>query len=159
MEQNGSKVKWSSCDVNLSMDQFERLVENYSRRQLTYDTDVHDAFVGITEGLPDESTWGIPHSKFEEYLHWDGIEQTGRPALIWRNIPLAPGWSWMTWKGYIHLQPSMVLHTPEISCYQSYWTNTDAGSIIRKISNLDVSPDTLIKIRLAHSMIYPKSPS
>jgi len=80
-------------DVDLSMDHYAKLVKNYSNRLLTYDNDIYDAFAGITEALPEEFTWGVPHFKFEEYLSWGAIKHADRPYLILRNMPLIPSWS------------------------------------------------------------------
>lgn len=80
--------------------QYAKMVREYSRRKLSYDSDAMNAFKGALHFM--ESTletpcyFGLP----ETYLHW---------ALLWASSePLTrrtafPSYSWVGWKGEVRL--------------------------------------------------------
>ena len=148
LEQYGWRIEWNQDrdELSLSMAHYGKLVENYSSGLLTRDTNIYDAFAGIMEELPEKVTWGIPRSRFEEYLDWFENVLGSRQGLIWRNMPLAPSWSWMAWKGNIEIRHIGMwgLDHPansEIACYQL----RETGNTLERISNAKLPPDALIR--------------
>ncbi|PWY88863.1 hypothetical protein BO94DRAFT_574865 [Aspergillus sclerotioniger CBS 115572] len=91
------------------------LVESYTRRTLTYDSDILDAFSGISSILMRDNPmhgWeelysGLPRREFLYSLLWSPIETPvrrppRRADLIEESFP---SWSWIGWKGLISYQP------------------------------------------------------
>jgi hypothetical protein len=75
-------------------------MEQYTERQVTFDQDIINAFLGILRAIPDEFFWAIPLSSFGKYLCWAGSRKSWRAVktLTWRNLERAPSWSWVAWK-------------------------------------------------------------
>ena len=82
---------------------YSKLVKNYSRKALTYDSDALNAISAILAKLqesqiyPDGFHWGLPLDQFEGGLTWscssDLIRREGFPS-----------WSWLGWKGHINFE-------------------------------------------------------
>ncbi|XHG06805.1 hypothetical protein AWENTII_009985 [Aspergillus wentii] len=86
---------------------YERYVEAYTKRNLTYDSDIINAFTGILQGL--SATHGVRF--YAAMPIWDNIFR----ALLWCTTASAPSrrslvneqspgvnypsWSWIGWKG------------------------------------------------------------
>jgi hypothetical protein len=111
LEAINCKFKWhdlrnESGVPDLSVKNFGYLVQQYTLRDLTYETDIINAFSGIMDVIPDEFFWGIPLSTFAEYLCWS--RAPGRldfdQILTRRTTVEAPTWSWMAWKGAIRME-------------------------------------------------------
>ena len=92
---------------------YEELINNYMRRNLTYEGDVHAAFQGILNAM-EKSTetgflWGLPLSRFELALSWETFHGVYRRTAL-STLPMTslerqvnfPSWSWMGWAGDIH---------------------------------------------------------
>lgn len=93
---------------NLSI--FMRLVEQYTARDLTYDTDSLKAFTGLIRRFETSKTavnqiWGVPFCRgeseketidsFVDGLRWKHSFIDGKP----RRRPGFPSWSWAGWAG------------------------------------------------------------
>ena len=80
--------------------EYAQLVDNYSRRELTYKDDVLDAFSGITNTLTKTFLggfyFGLPRLFFDTAMLW---QSTGQ--LLRRNEEAFPSWSWVGWVGKI----------------------------------------------------------
>jgi hypothetical protein len=84
-----------------SMDTYRTIVEDYTKRQLTFDSDVLVAFTGIMERFNKRSRlsfiYGLPQRFFLQALMWRS-RQRGR----WRGPEFGiPSWSWAAWEGGI----------------------------------------------------------
>ena len=81
------------------------LVTSYQRRDLTYDTDVLNAFEGVQTalrpGFPGGFFYGLPEMFFDMALLWQFRQNSFRPTSKKRNErnPFFPSWSWAGWKG------------------------------------------------------------
>lgn len=98
---------------------YSQLVDNYTRRDITYDGDIFDAFVAVTQAFErqvcTDFLWGLPCSHLEMGLMWDtdhGIKR--RTALS--TLPMTslnkqvtfPTWSWMGWRGQTSCRVTLV---------------------------------------------------
>jgi len=90
--------------------QYQTLVENYTKRNLTYEGDIYDAFKAIIDGLQSSSNeyfvWGLPCSRFDLAMSWDTLHGVRRrtalsklPMTNLRKTVIMPSWSWMGWIG------------------------------------------------------------
>lgn len=94
------------------------LVETYTARELTYDTDSLNAFSGIIRKFEDGSTkelvyqiWGIPflyavakagtRASFADGLAWSHKINTQGDSKRPRRRPDFPSWSWAGWAGEV----------------------------------------------------------
>ncbi|OAL30126.1 hypothetical protein AYO20_08929 [Fonsecaea nubica] len=97
------------------------LIECYTRRQLSYESDIKNALEGLMWYISSMSTttvflWGLPEPNFEGFLCWSSVRGGSRPATSSRGtttttttmthavqrrlaFPDAPSWSWMAWLG------------------------------------------------------------
>ncbi|KAH7068982.1 heterokaryon incompatibility protein-domain-containing protein [Paraphoma chrysanthemicola] len=87
-----------------------KLLNNYLGRQLSYDTDILDAFSGVlnAEGATiGPSFWGLPYTILARALFWDtnnvSIIQPGQHYFKSSEFSMArrdgfPSWSWTGWK-------------------------------------------------------------
>lgn len=76
--------------------QFEGLIQTYSERVLSFDSDVYNAFAGVARQLSFRMQTvlchGIPARYFDWFLLWGPLgDQVRRPN--------APSWSWAGWVG------------------------------------------------------------
>jgi hypothetical protein len=87
-------------EIRLEIRNYEFFVCEYTRRNLTYETDIVDAFSGIMAAIDDDFFWAIPYSRFGEFLAWwsDKIPNERRNCDL-----LIPSWSWLSWKGIINM--------------------------------------------------------
>jgi hypothetical protein len=80
---------------------YYRLVQVYSKRDLTYDRDALNAIGAIFAKLresglfPGGFYWGFPLDRFDEALKWSWLRS---PDVRRENFP---SWSWLGWKGEI----------------------------------------------------------
>ncbi|XTI94459.1 heterokaryon incompatibility protein-domain-containing protein [Cenococcum geophilum] len=92
---------------------YEALVSQYTSRQMTYASDMLNAFTGISSALAhlndDIMLWGLPESQFSRLLTW-GLDGHTRHGSTHRtlcqdgsehNIPF-PSWSWSAWNCFAH---------------------------------------------------------
>lgn len=103
--------KKSVLDPSLLWGQYRELVIVYSRRHLSYDSDVYDAFSGILRQLLGSGALrevgGIiytgDHRTFLGSLLW--YHEDGAQAEQRRPHGTFPSWSWIGWKGPIAYAP------------------------------------------------------
>ena len=122
---------WGNNNINgrteLTVKNYGNLIEQYTKRKLTYDEDIYDAFSGILEAIPNEFFWGIPYSMFGEYLCWTeqspGEKREDDGPLQRRYLKDAPSWSWVAWKGAISMTFGGVRAESFLSCFR-YMNNT-----------------------------------
>jgi hypothetical protein len=86
---------------------WRKLVEKYRRRKLTYDSDVLDAFAGVTAALrqafPGGFLYGLPEMFFDLALLWQPQIMTPTEKVEtfkFRNSGF-PSWSWAGWNSKI----------------------------------------------------------
>ncbi|OCL06985.1 HET-domain-containing protein, partial [Glonium stellatum] len=74
----------------------EGLIQSYSDLSLTYDSDIYNAFAGIskyiTSKLKSNLCHGIPEAHFDWFLLWTALKPQKRRES-------APSWSWSGWTG------------------------------------------------------------
>lgn len=90
-----------------SLRSYANMVEKYNMRQLTYESDAVNAFIGLMtqmcEGFPAGFFGGIPEFYFTICLLWQpkfGL----RPRFNRREASFLPTWSWLGWLGALDLQ-------------------------------------------------------
>jgi hypothetical protein len=108
-----SKTTYTSCNWRFSelarglhfstwpdLREYAQLVGDYSRRKLTYEDDVLNAFSGITNTLTKTFLggfyFGLPRLFFDTAMLWQSKGQ-----LLRRNEEVFPSWSWVGWVGKI----------------------------------------------------------
>ncbi|KAK3352228.1 heterokaryon incompatibility protein-domain-containing protein [Lasiosphaeria hispida] len=82
--------------------EIEGLIQNYSGRQFTVESDVFRAFAGIgrqvRRQLQCDVCHGLPTAFFDWFLLWQPlVDAKDGPPL--RRRPIAPSWSWAGWRG------------------------------------------------------------
>ena len=112
-QEEDSKPTYASCNWRyselarglhfstwLDLREYAHLVGDYSRRKLTYEDDVLNAFSGITNTLTKTFLggfyFGLPRLFFDTAMLWQSKNQ-----LLRRNEEVFPSWSWMGWVGKI----------------------------------------------------------
>ena len=102
-------------------DKYVTLRQMYTSRQLTFGSDVLNAFVGILEVITiwtsEKFFWGHPCSDFDQWLCWDALYGSKRPGNDF------PSWSWASWTGVIYDREREMIS--EVSCYRT--NNNFAG--------------------------------
>ena len=91
--------------VKLEISDYHDLVLEYTRRNLTFETDIVNAFAGIMAAIDDKFFWGIPYSRFGQFLAW-AVER-----VLSEDVPderrdcglSIPSWSWLSCRGAIDL--------------------------------------------------------
>lgn len=78
----------------------EGMIQTYSERELTYPTDIYNAFAGVSRQLvyrlDTDLCHGVPTAYFDWFLLWLPLKDQTRRA---DPHPLAPSWSWAGWVG------------------------------------------------------------
>lgn len=112
---------------------FQRLVQDYSSRNLKFQGDAHDAFSAVVEQVRrmtgENFLWGMPSGRFELCLCWEpfrrGLKRreelsTLEMTTFKRHVPF-PSWSWLGWSGSIFLKVQdkelEVGLNPKVVCY------------------------------------------
>lgn len=84
-----------------SLEQYVNLVHEYTKRQLTFEHNAHNAFMGIISAMsgsfPDGFLFGVPLFSFDIGLCWTRVS-----APIKRRAGF-PSWSWLGWSGEVHI--------------------------------------------------------
>lgn len=91
-------------------DLFRRLVENYSKRTLSFPCDSISAFSGVLTTLrnsfPGGFLFGLPESYFDVALLWQpGVPVQDRCQLanaVGKPVEPLPSWSWCRWQGTLN---------------------------------------------------------
>ena len=95
----------------------------YSKRMLTYESDMLNAFSGVLNHALRYHLWGLPiqSRRLELYLHWqlyDSLRKIKRRSGF-------PTWSWVGWKGRINpcrsATPNRLTITVEVPGKQKPW--------------------------------------
>ncbi|EXJ57678.1 uncharacterized protein A1O5_12468 [Cladophialophora psammophila CBS 110553] len=89
------------------------LIECYTRRKLSYESDINNAFEGLMWYMSSMSPlggflWGLPELNFEAFLCWSvrgGSSATRGIVRRRQAFPAAPSWSWMAWLGEVSFSP------------------------------------------------------
>jgi hypothetical protein len=91
--------------LRLDISNYGYFVQEYTRRNLTFETDIVNAFVGITAAIDDEFFWGIAYPRFCQSLAWEMQDILSTYFSDQRrNCGLSiPSWSWLSWRGVIDL--------------------------------------------------------
>ncbi|KAF4629986.1 hypothetical protein G7Y89_g8158 [Cudoniella acicularis] len=110
LSKDWSKISFTSVE-NGYYSLYDELVESYLRRQLSFESDILNAFSGITQVLSsirnDSFHWGLPESRFDRYLGWKmygGSKRNNAMCPVYmRGQPTEcvrfPSWSWTAWFG------------------------------------------------------------
>ncbi|KAF8884198.1 hypothetical protein CPB84DRAFT_1789294 [Gymnopilus junonius] len=76
--------------------EFEGLIQTYSGRSLTYDSDIYHAFAGLNnyfkKRLRGDLVHGMPNTYFDWFLLWN-------PISVQKRRDKVPSWSWSGWIG------------------------------------------------------------
>ncbi|KAK3335065.1 heterokaryon incompatibility protein-domain-containing protein [Neurospora tetraspora] len=115
---NSSERTWYTEDVPEEQVwyKFQRLVQDYSGRNLKFQGDALDAFSAVVEQVRrmtgENFLWGMPSGRFELCLCWEpyrrGLKRreelsTLEMTSFKRHVPF-PSWSWLGWSGAIFLK-------------------------------------------------------
>lgn len=115
---NSSERTWYTEDVPEEQVwyKFQRLVKDYSNRNLKFQGDALDAFSAVVEQMRrmtgENFLWGMPSGRFELCLCWEpyrrGLKRreelsTLEMTSFKRHVPF-PTWSWLGWSGAICLK-------------------------------------------------------
>ena len=87
--------------------EIEGLIQNYSNRQFTVESDVFRAFAGVgrqvRRQVQCDVCHGLPTAFFDWFLLWQPLlDAKDGPPL--RRRPVAPSWSWAGWRGGVFLR-------------------------------------------------------
>jgi hypothetical protein len=120
MELEGANhlLSWSGPETipEVSLRNYRDLVADYSKRCLTHEKDVENAFAGIIGALPERIFKGLPCTGFESYFAWAFPSYERSAACSRREVEGVPSWSWHSWRGEIAL-PLNLHDSREIICY------------------------------------------
>lgn len=93
----------SSRAVNILS--FSRIVKDYTSRQLTYTSDILDAFEGVAARLRplfrSDLLFGIPRSELDSQILWQPYGPMIRRRDPQTGLPMFPSWSWAGWIGTV----------------------------------------------------------
>jgi len=91
----------SSGRVNISS--YRRVVEAYTSRQLSFASDMLNAFEGIATGFRplfrSDFVFGLPRSELDSQLLWQPSGPSTRRRDPVSGKPLFPSWTWAGWVG------------------------------------------------------------
>ena len=80
---------------------YDRLLEQYSGRELSYDSDMINAFSALLEKFQQQShtgtLWGLPAAALPWTMLWE------EESYCNRRIPEFPSWSWAGWQGTLSI--------------------------------------------------------
>jgi hypothetical protein len=131
--QNILRAAYESTDpVERFWRRYRSLVNDFTRRNFTFNGDVYDGFLAIATGLSQISEetflWGLPRSRFEFGLWWTTFSGQSRRSSL-STLPMTslnikvqfPSWSWMGWVGEAWVSVGddrwEMGESPEITCY------------------------------------------
>lgn len=119
-----------------SMAEYEWVVEEYTRRQLTYSDDIERAFTGIQNVLKlalRDFQHGLPVSYLDMAILWRPSDALGRRSGLATNFPT---WSWMGWIGSVSYSahfPSPRNMPEERSRPLLYWYKVGPNGILTRL--------------------------
>ncbi|KAF2704934.1 hypothetical protein K504DRAFT_449010 [Pleomassaria siparia CBS 279.74] len=76
---------------------FARHLERYTKRSLSHQSDVYNAFGGITSALYGVQSWnvyGLPQQDFDRALLWFTLDRKTKNLPLSGNDTILPSWSW-----------------------------------------------------------------
>jgi hypothetical protein len=128
----------SQMDISDLDKSYSDLIRKYSLRELTREDDVENAFAGIMAILPGDFWFGIPVSRFEEFLCWVDdqayVDQSydfshSSPQVMPRKRKFdnleVPSWSWMAWRGRLtNASHSAYDFATNVACFR-LWQDPD----------------------------------
>ena len=98
-----------------SWDVFTGLVENYMQRQMTYSTDILNAFRGVAEYMHNVMGWDMtncfPTDVLDYSLLWRPASMmrrrvmTSSPNISASPVPEPPTYAWAAWSGHVTYKP------------------------------------------------------
>ena len=98
----------------MAFNEFCQYVEEYSARQLSYHSDILNAFTGIVRLWEDAFGWeftnGLPKSMLSFALLWESVGLAYRRILVsgdGRTFLPFPSWSWAGWMGEVFYEKIM----------------------------------------------------
>lgn len=81
----------------------EWFIQGYSERVLSHETDVYNAFAGVSRELmyrlDTDLCHGIPTVYFDWFLLWVPLDKQTRRLAAETRSPVGPSWSWSGWVG------------------------------------------------------------
>jgi hypothetical protein len=96
--QQGRRRGFEGGDIG----EFEGLIQNYSERILSFESDVYNAFAGVSRQLmvqlDTDLCHGMPTRYFDWFLLWRPLSLQSRRLSQGKDI-VAPSWSWSGWVG------------------------------------------------------------
>jgi hypothetical protein len=106
--------------LSLSVSNYEIFVHEYTKRNLTFETDIVNAFAGIMAAIDDEIFWGVPHSRFGWFLAWKAEKVPSKNISDQRrNCDFSiPSWSWLSWRGTIIFQDDFPIFQSILAVYR-----------------------------------------
>lgn len=113
---DGPLGRWTTNRNNL-WTKLRKAITAYTRRNMSCQGDIHDAFKGVLEAFTTISGesfhWGHPRSQFEISLMWNSpsfgyrlhrrTAQTTLPMTALNKHVQLPSWSWMGWVGPVNM--------------------------------------------------------
>jgi hypothetical protein len=82
---------------------YEGLIQGYSERVLSFETDVYNAFSGVARELmcrlDTDLCHGMPIVYFDWFLLWGPLAHQTRSLSKTTGLPASPSWSWSGWVG------------------------------------------------------------
>jgi hypothetical protein len=169
---NNFRRPWSSRDDRLDISPYRELVEEYSGRALTNNSDGLDAFAGILSALEKETgqrfIWALPTAFLGETLLW---ECYGSPKRRLDSCTMRfsdgcitkcnfPSWSWLGWVGKVEVQ---LMSDPKGNGMIFYYLDGN-GALIQapgdrnddtrtKITLKDI-PKSIVSLSIASSILF-----
>lgn len=105
------------------VDKWTSIAGEFNQKKLTYESDVVDAFSGITSALSGQFSggvlWGIPEMFFDYLIIWRPVTPLRRrKAHIGSSFEnILPSWSWLGWEGaFVPLAYPILTQHPKIDC-------------------------------------------
>ena len=109
---------------------FVRHLESYTKRSLTYQSDILNAFLGILTTLYDggSSIYGLPEADFDQAMLWHG-DTKRRLTVVVNNFP---SWSWASVAGVV-TAPETLLGTEGFLGTLVQWYYQDRNGVLKHV--------------------------
>jgi hypothetical protein len=134
---------------------YQKLVHEYTKRNLSYDTDRYNAFMGIQNAYGNKWEWsficGIPIQALVEGLLWISIKDSEKRIPSARGSRQFPSWSWIGWSGGVFYLPLEIASNME-QCS----ITTESGTKILETHSTPTSdshPTSIGNLASSHSQI------
>ena len=89
---------------------YHQIVETYTSRQLSYPSDILNAFRGIEAVLRplfrSDFVFGLPRSEIDSQLLWQPTGLLTRRRSLDTGVPIFPSWTWAGWVGEVQCETS-----------------------------------------------------